>query len=1642
MPTPIAELYQAQRLSAVSPASPRPRSSSTSASSTGRLSRSTHRTSVSIRPGDDPFAPAAQFTEELGGEGWGRISEERPSMEDENGKGRAVDTPLPAQEVVQDVKRRPSLFKALLSRPRRSRSTTPLSPSDISPPILSPSVPPRTAPMRSRASLISFADATQTLNFTSHSRASSRAPSPALHPSGASSLRDTSSSRPSLSGVWEEPRQTHSRTVSGSGSVRIDAHPPHPGSLRRPASAMELLPPTDSSKAFSVLGGPRVTEANRKAVEKLTGVRTSVFSTAPQPDIAVAGDDEDNTLTRLGLALTTDAPTRRIVPDNARYSLASFTTTTDSTSAYDRSTQYSSTSGSFSRPGISPRKPSPDPTSTSLVEEPEEEEYDLAQDGGEAVSFSSQDVKDRPLSPPPSVPLPPLPLGARAAPAKQQTSDSANSSATFRPAPPRRLPPSASAPTLSVPPARPARSAERPVPFSSSSSSSSSKHLSLPASRAAVSSASIATLAGASAVSLAPAAPAKPLASLHLVAGLPKDPAGWTLASHTDTTDGSPGAAPDHTQNAVPRFWRPEVLGLQVTGEGERQGEQQLAKLSKEEVQKIQAKATKLAFDRDVEIIASTSQPPATTSIFSFDLTSSTSGVPTPAFSASTGAAWDAALSTSSHSSVSASTTTTYHCVSLLVWSHADAARSSAIRASLAQGAKAKQAAVRKAAKAARAGKKLGEKLQRQMSSPMGAVPDDGKAWANGVTSETEAETEGAVTETEWEAAVAAAAPLADLPSSLPLWLPYSIVLVSTCPLYSLLRDAVALSWARYHTDIASHTLQMERILNTPAPKPGEKVVLPVSAASNKTDTFFVATMPGKINWRSASLGHNFPLWPLFASLHADNLLTIAELALAPFGRVLFVSRNSFMIGLATLTFQTILELRGWRGLVHPVAHARDLRIYLEDPGPWLVGIPSASRSLALADLAAEVVVVDLDGNVVNCAKPAPAALTTGAARDKARRRLETAVGRNGSPYFAVPVELAEAFPGGRFRPLSLWDETRVLKAFDAILSEIPRTGFNRLFRRKQPRKVVELDKNALHVQSIVRKHASTFVDRRDLLEAKLNKANQKLAVLLGQTAEWQRSFETFRAFSEKITTESAALKTRLEKERREARRLTGRILAEQERHTLLEQSLFDMEKAKEQALHELANVEEVRSQLEQQRALLLNEVQAILQGSEDESSPLFQAVYSRVESLSHRSDTPSFTSRPGTSLSLRSSSRLARRPSFLSERDVIAEDEEEHLAEQPSLAAISEVDEEVRLEAMRVAVQETFRSISSRLSLALQNANHLDALHGGRLSSQSSSASRRRIAPSIATFPPTAVADDSGVLPPHPPRIRPPPSPDFGPFQGPSSPISHGFQPKPFALTPPISPDMNGDLATPGSFVTVRPQHRRIPSTRSNGYAPSHEKQTSLGGASTLSNSSTTSTPTAASLARTVVREAQQSAGLVRQASYSSLQRAGSSASRISAYSTDDDAQSFVSVSEGGVGLGVYGVAGGNEQLWRPDSRADKAVSGSFELEELAWTLTQQQLQDEQARAEREQRQQEPPSPFTPSLTHSRSGSLASSVSSISSQRQQRRLSVLGHGRQSSFGLDAPPVELFTRSVRGRHSNSGSVDSRGRALSPVGGPH
>lgn len=57
-------------------------------------------------------------------------------------------------------------------------------------------------------------------------------------------------------------------------------------------------------------------------------------------------------------------------------------------------------------------------------------------------------------------------------------------------------------------------------------------------------------------------------------------------------------------------------------------------------------------------------------------------------------------------------------------------------------------------------------------------------------------------------------------------------------------------------------------------------------------------------------------------------------------------------------TVKYLVELRGWNGIALPSVHARDARIYIEDPGPWIIGLAAEMRYAVRAP--PEVCICDL----------------------------------------------------------------------------------------------------------------------------------------------------------------------------------------------------------------------------------------------------------------------------------------------------------------------------------------------------------------------------------------------------------------------------------------------------------------------------------------------------------------------------------------------------------------------------------------------------------------------------------------------------------------------------------------------------------
>jgi len=202
------------------------------------------------------------------------------------------------------------------------------------------------------------------------------------------------------------------------------------------------------------------------------------------------------------------------------------------------------------------------------------------------------------------------------------------------------------------------------------------------------------------------------------------------------------------------------------------------------------------------------------------------------------------------------------------------------------------------------------------------------------------------------------------------------------------MRDYLTLSWARFSKDVQSHTLQISKILSHPAPRAGDLIKLDASATAKSdaasaggpdTSLEVIARFPGGLDFGRGLVDINFTMWPLFKALNIDNILTICEvctkhhiirkyahyserlrwlrqgefcsiLAILPCSGYVSLLRRGYifsifrMLQIAVSTIKYLVELRGWNGVALQAVHSRDAKIYIDDPGPWILGLATEAR--------------------------------------------------------------------------------------------------------------------------------------------------------------------------------------------------------------------------------------------------------------------------------------------------------------------------------------------------------------------------------------------------------------------------------------------------------------------------------------------------------------------------------------------------------------------------------------------------------------------------------------------------------------------------------------------------------------------------
>lgn len=233
-------------------------------------------------------------------------------------------------------------------------------------------------------------------------------------------------------------------------------------------------------------------------------------------------------------------------------------------------------------------------------------------------------------------------------------------------------------------------------------------------------------------------------------------------------------------------------------------------------------------------------------------------------------------------------------------------------------------------------------------------------------------------------------------------WIPYSLSFLSRYPLYDLLGDHIRNLWINCNNKATSlDPKEVSYLLRMPAPRLNELVRI------ETTGYALYYKFPA-----SSSNFENFSLWPLFSCLSIPNIVGAVEAALSPTGRIILTSQHSSILTLASETLRKFVRVCEWSGLYMPIVHARHANVLVHEPGPYILGISTESRTVYNAP--ADSIIVDLDRNYVLNANLLK--VFTPAQRIKMIARIAQALNNDVVPS-GVPRHLQSAYIDGKLNP-------------------------------------------------------------------------------------------------------------------------------------------------------------------------------------------------------------------------------------------------------------------------------------------------------------------------------------------------------------------------------------------------------------------------------------------------------------------------------------------------------------------------------------------------------------------------------------------------------------------------------------------------
>jgi hypothetical protein len=113
----------------------------------------------------------------------------------------------------------------------------------------------------------------------------------------------------------------------------------------------------------------------------------------------------------------------------------------------------------------------------------------------------------------------------------------------------------------------------------------------------------------------------------------------------------------------------------------------------------------------------------------------------------------------------------------------------------------------------------------------------------------------------------------------------------------------------------------------------------------------------------------------------------------------------------------------------------------------------------------------------------------------------------------------------------------------DSLDFKVKKPSFlKRLTTFGAPKRAPQLTAAEQLIQFSIRKRATAFVDARDDLETKIGRLSRRLNFLMTESDLWRDKFVTFEQYAEKLSAEATQLRTKINKEQRETKRLSGLV--------------------------------------------------------------------------------------------------------------------------------------------------------------------------------------------------------------------------------------------------------------------------------------------------------------------------------------------------------------------------------------------------------------------------------------------------------------------------------------------------------------------